>query len=144
MWAMNTPGVIWFLVTVLALLFLDVADGLPVPWPVVILTVAVATAIVWLALKWSWFRWNPSKHKYDRFQRAIAAGTAGALVVGAYLAFSSPTHDECTQEIRTRDGTECVGEYVTVEGGDVQLGVVALGLAVVAFRVSMASRKTEQ
>jgi hypothetical protein len=100
--------------------------------------------VAWLALKWSWFRWNPDLAKHDRINRALAGTVTGALVVGAYLAFSAPTHEVCTQEVRTRDGTECVSdEYVTVEGGDIQIGV-ALGLAAIAFSVSMAASKTTE
>jgi hypothetical protein len=35
-----------------------------------------------------------------------------------FNSFISKSHLECTQEIRTRDGTECVGEYKRVSGSD--------------------------
>ena len=142
---MKTPGAVWFAAAAAAVLLIDNMGSVPGPatWRPWVIGLLVMAA--WLALKWSWFRWNPDLAKHDRVNRALAGAVAGALVVGAYLAFSAPTHEVCTHEVRTLDGTECVSdEYVTVEGGDIQLGLVALGLAAIAFSVSMAAPKTTE
>lgn len=52
----------------------------------------------------------------DRIFSTIFGGVAALLVVFAYLSYSSDYHFECTKFIN--NGDECVGEYVTVEGGD--------------------------
>lgn len=50
--------------------------------------------------------------------RAVVACIAGALLVGAYLSLTANYHTKCDQYVQTRDGQECVGDYVTVKGPD--------------------------
>jgi hypothetical protein len=50
----------------------------------------------------------------------LAGATAGVLLAGAILAAQTDHHFECTQEIQTRDGYECVGDYVLVGGPDLR------------------------
>ncbi len=78
---------------------------------------AIPTA-AWFLLSWVWKVWRPDAAAENRLSRTLAGGTAGVLLVGAILAAQTEHHFECTQEVRTRDGSECVGDYVLVPGPD--------------------------
>ncbi len=90
----------------------------------------IPTVLVWLTLRWAWTRWNPDAAAEDRARRTVAGGIAGAALVGAVLALTAKHHYECTQEVRSADGMECVGDYVNVAGPDRGL---AFGWGLVAF-----------
>lgn len=92
---------------------------------------------LFFALRFAWAAWRPSPETSDRLKRALAATIAGVLFVGAYVASQREYHEACTQSVQTRDGTECVGDYVTVPGPDrfeilllIASGVGAFGYAV--------------
>jgi hypothetical protein len=82
-----------------------------------------------LLLKYLWRRWQPDFEAEDRLKRTVAGAVGGALFVGAVAATQATEHFECTQTARTRDGYECVGDYVPVPGPDWQQAVflVAIG-----------------
>lgn len=63
-------------------------------------------------------RLNIDSAANDRIRRALLGAIAGALLVEAGLSYTSRHHTECDQYARTRDGAECVGDYVTVPGAD--------------------------
>lgn len=74
--------------------------------------------VLWYGLRFFGKKWDLDKIDNDRISRAISGLLAGVLVVLAILSLSQKYHSECTQEVQTRDGTECVGDYVTVKGPD--------------------------
>ncbi len=76
-------------------------------------------ALLWLGLGYFGSKWKGDELANDRLARGIAGIIAGAFFIGAYLSFTAPYHTECTQSVQTRDGTECVGDYVTAKGRDV-------------------------
>lgn len=78
----------------------------------------VLPPLLWFGLGYFTKDLDIDKSTNDRLTRAIAGILAGAFFVGAYLSFTAPYHTACTQEVQTRDGTECVGDYVGVKGGD--------------------------
>ena len=75
-------------------------------------------ALLWLGLRYFGSKWDGDEAANNRLARGIAGIIAGAFFVGAYLSFTAPYHTECTQSVQTRDGTECVGDYVTSKGRD--------------------------
>jgi hypothetical protein len=91
-------------------------------WPawflVRVLYLVAVPAVAWFVLGWIWRAWRPDAVTEDRLSRTIAGTTAGVLLVGAVLAARTQHHFECTQEVRSRDGYECVGDYVLVPGPD--------------------------
>jgi len=96
---------------------------------------------VWLTLRWVWRSWRPIPTAEERVRRVIAGGIAVAAVVGAVFALTAKDHYVCTQEVRTADGTECVGDNVTVPGAD-RGGAFMCGLvAFLAGRFAMKSDK---
>lgn len=111
-------GIRNFLTVLFALLLLD-WNLVPVEplWARLGYTV-VLTLLVWFALLRTWRHWKPDAKAEDRTRRTIAGGIAGAAIVSAVLTLKATEHYECTQEVRTRDGTECVGDYVIVPGPD--------------------------
>ena len=93
--------------------------------------IAVPTA-AWFILSWIWKVWRPDTSTENRLTRTLAGVTAGALLVGAILAVQTKHHFVCTQEVRTPEGYECVGDYVLVPGSDwgqALILTVAAGLA---------------
>lgn len=78
----------------------------------------ILPTLLWFGLGYFTKGLDIDKSTNDRLTRAIAGILAGAFFVGAYLSFTAPYHTVCTQEVQTRDGAECVGDYVGVKGGD--------------------------
>jgi hypothetical protein len=72
--------------------------------------------LLWLGLRYWGSKWAIDAQSNEYLWRAMAAAVAGAFLVGAYLYYTASYHSECTQEIRTRDGYECVGDYVKKKG----------------------------
>jgi hypothetical protein len=91
-------------------------------WPAWLLVrtayLVLIPAAAWYLLAWAWKVWKPDAGAENRLGRTLAGATAGALLVGAVLAAQADHHYECTQHVRTRDGYECVGDYVRVPGPD--------------------------
>jgi hypothetical protein len=98
----------------------------------------IIPAVVWLLLLWLGARWDIDALTNDRIQRALFAGIAGLLLVGAYQSYSARWHTECDQSVQTRDGEECVGDYVPVKGGDKGAALLLLFLAGIAGWCSIA------
>jgi hypothetical protein len=90
----------------------------PYPWWIRVLFVLLVPTAAWFALKWIWWEWQPDRATEDRLARTLAGGVAGALIVAAVLKAQATSHFECSQLIQTRDGQECVGDYVRVSGAD--------------------------
>lgn len=94
-----------------------------------LIAIPVAT---WFLLAWVWTTWRPDTTTEDRLARTIAGATAGVLFVGAILAAQTDHHFDCTQAVQTRDGYECVGDYVPAPGPDLGKAfmlVIAAGFA---------------
>lgn len=89
-------------------------------------------ALLWLGLRYFGSKWDGDEMANNRLARGIAGIIAGAFFVGAYLSFTAPYHTECTQSVRTNDGSECVGDYVTVKGRDLSGAFISLGLGALA------------
>lgn len=94
-------------------------------------TVGICAAL-WFGMGWFWKRWQPDPAAEDLVNRGLCAAT-GVLLLGlAYGASNADTHGVCTQGIQTRDGPECVGDYVPEDGpdkGQVLMLLVAAGIA---------------
>jgi len=86
--------------------------------------------------------WQPDQAAEDRLARTLAGAIAGGLLIGAVLESQSKYHHRCTQEVRTPDGSECVGDYEPVPGPDIEHIVLLLGVGAVAFWLGI--REPEQ
>jgi hypothetical protein len=103
---------------------------------------AVIPSILWFGL-WYWGgRLDIDALTNERINRAITGSIAGVLLVGAYLTYTAGHHQECTQYARTSDGRECVGDYVTVAGGDPGMALMLLLFAGIAFWIAI-SRESD-
>jgi hypothetical protein len=120
-----------------ALLFLfEPFDFVPPGWPLAI-AVVPPVGVVWLALTLGWRMWRPDRHAEVRFARVVAGVVAGMLFIGSYLSTKDAYHLQCTQSVQTRDGTECVGDYVPAPGPDAFKVLLLAGLGATAFWVGM-------
>ncbi|OGE31538.1 hypothetical protein A3C59_05335 [Candidatus Daviesbacteria bacterium RIFCSPHIGHO2_02_FULL_36_13] len=97
----------------------------------IIYLVALPT-VLWFSLGYFGKNWKADNQSNNRLARGIAGIIAGALFVGAYLSFAASYHTECTQSVRTRDGSECVGDYVSVPGRDISGTFIYVTLGAVA------------
>jgi hypothetical protein len=107
---------------------LDAWGGLPFR---IFYLIAIPTA-AWFVLRWIWSVWRPDAATESRLSDTLAGATAGIFLVGAVLAARSDHHFDCTQGVQTRDGYECVGDYVRVPGpdlGEAVMFVVGAGFA---------------
>lgn len=99
--------------------------------------VAVPTA-VWLILRYIGSRWDLDAIANDHINRAITASIAGMLAAASFQAFTAKYHHKCTRSIP--DGTDCIGDWITVGGPDKAQGLIWL-CAAVAFFWSSVSRE---
>jgi len=88
--------------------------------------------LLWFILGYIGSKWDGDDQSNNRLARGIAGIIAGGLFVGAYLSFTAPYHAECTQSVQTWDGSECVGEYVSVKGRDLSGTFILVGLGAMA------------
>src|SRR3989344_3124142 len=81
------------------------------PFGIYVRTFYLATlpTLFWFILSYFGRKWKTDTLANDRLTRGIVGIVAGALFVGAYLSFTAMHHVECTQSVRTIDGSECVG-----------------------------------
>lgn len=99
---------------------------------------------LWYGLRFFGKKWDLDKIDNDRISRAISGLLAGVLVVLAVLSLNQRYHSECTQEVQTRDGSECVGDYVTVKGPDKGGAFIELLFAGFAIWHAVAKRPKNQ
>jgi len=111
----------------------------PVPrsWPYpswirLLLYLALLPTLAWFALKLIWNKCQPDEAVEDRIERAVASAIAGALLLSSVREMKATSHLECTQVIQTRDGQECVGDYVRVPGPDGTRVILYLGVSAIA------------
>ncbi|MDP2906284.1 MAG: hypothetical protein Q8O22_08300 [Candidatus Omnitrophota bacterium] len=98
----------------------------------------------WFLLGWIWRVWQPDAASENRFERALGGATAGVLVVLAILEAMANTHVGNTMYVRTREGTEAVGDDIVMRGpdwGNVFMLLIAAGFA---LWFSVAKRESKQ
>lgn len=74
----------------------------------------------------------------DRLHRGIMGVITAGFFVASYISFSSNTHTVCDQTVQSRDGSECVGDYVVAEGSDPVEGMLLVLFGCLAGWVSIA------
>jgi len=99
--------------------------------------------VAWLVLRYLGKRWDLGILENDRLNRAIFACIAGVLLVGAYLSYNSKYHTECTQTVQTRDGQECVGDYIAVKGSDKSGALIQIMLSGGALWWAVSKKRDE-
>ncbi len=97
--------------------------------------------LLWLGLSYFGRKWKVDQESNDRLTRAVAGIIAGVFFVGAYFAFTAKYHQECTQTVRTSDGTECVGDYMGVKGPDIAEAVLLITFGAVATWYAVSKRE---
>lgn len=103
------------------------------PYGMVVRAVSLiaAPAAVWLILRYVGSRWDLDVIANDHISRAITASIAGMFAAASYQAFTAKYHHECTRSIP--DGSDCIGEWITVGGPDQAQGLIWLFAAVIFF-----------
>jgi hypothetical protein len=97
-------------------------------------------AATWLVSRWTVRRWRISQAFTHRLVPVLWGAFGGTLLCGAYQSATSTYHLACTQEIMTRDGKECVGDEVPVEGPDLGMAFFLVLASGFAFWVGAAKR----
>ncbi len=103
----------------------------------------ILPVLLWYGLKYSRNFWEMDELTNNYLTRALTAMLAAGFFIMAYFAFTADYHSECTQEIQTRDGTECVGDYVQVEGPDIFQGLFLLVLGGYAINNAISKKHNE-
>ena len=103
-------------------------------------TIILLPAIVWLGLRHYGKKWDMDRVSNDRLSRAISALLGGVFIVLAVLSLNQKYHQECTKEVKTRDGSECVGDFVRVRGSDKSGAFIDLIFAGLALWHAIAKR----
>lgn len=111
----NSRGSILFIFVLVLLIWGPIE---PLGMPVRIAYLIILPIILYFALGYFIKTFGENKILNERLIRGLAAILAGGLLVAAISSFTSEYHSVCDQEVRTRDGSECVGDYVTVKGPD--------------------------
>lgn len=131
------PSILAWIVFGLLLLFAPVQ---PYGMVVRIAYLVLVPFAVWLGLTWAVSHWQIEVEFTDRLVPVLWGAFGGAMLVGAYLSATSTYHSECTEEIMTRDGKECVGDYVPVDGPDYGMALFELMMAGCAFWLGSSKR----
>lgn len=115
------------------------------PYGIVIRTIYLIAIpiLLYFFLKIFGERWQIDEVSNDYINRTIVSYIAGALLVGAYLSMTAKYHTECNQYVQTRDGQECVGDYVTVKGSDKSGAFIQIILASFAIWYAVTKRQEE-
>lgn len=100
----------------------------------------IIPTLTWLVLKHWGSNWKMDRQSNDRLNRALLGGIAGALLVGAYLSYTSAYHTECDQYAGRGDNRECVGDYITVKGPDMTKALIQLAFAGIAVWYAVSKR----
>jgi hypothetical protein len=100
--------------------------------------------IILLILQHFGKKWNIDAITNDRLNRTLLALVASALFFAAYISYTANHHIECDQYIRTRDGDECVGDYVTVEGPNTTTALIEGLFAGMALWYSIVKRNEDR
>jgi hypothetical protein len=110
-------------------------------WPVWVryASLVLLPAASWVVLVAFWRWWRPSREEELRFARGALGVLAGLLFFGSYLAARETSHLECTESVRTRDGEDCVGDYVPAPGPDTFKVFLYAGLGAATFWYSVSS-----
>jgi hypothetical protein len=108
-------------------------------WVIGLVCLLAIWTTTWFLLGWAWRIWKPDQAAEDRLMRTTAGTIAGALFVGAVFAVQSKYHWECTQEVRTQEGSECVGDYRRVPGPDKGGAFIMTIIGLLALRVGIAA-----
>lgn len=103
----------------------------------------IIPGLLWLALGFFGGKWRIDKTVNERLNAALAGGLAIAFLFGAYFSYTSSYHTECEQGIRTREGYECVGDYVIKKGPDKEGAIIQVMLAGLAFLYAIKSREED-
>lgn len=83
-----------------------------------LLYLIVIPLIIWMLLNLIWHRWEPNIKSEIILERILSGLICATLLVLAYLEAISKTHIVNTEQIRTRDGLEDVGEDVILQGAN--------------------------
>lgn len=100
----------------------------------------ISVLIIFLILKYFGKCWKMDNLQNDYLNRAIFACIAGALLVSVYLSITTKYHTECDQYIQTRDGRECVGDYIIVRGPDKEGAFIKVIFASIAMWYAVSKR----
>lgn len=95
----------------------------------------------WFLLAWIWRVWQPDAASEKRLVRVLAGATAGALLVLAIFEAMAYYHFDNTKWVRTYDGMEAVGDWITLPGPN--WGRVVMLLAASGFSFWLSISKTE-
>lgn len=123
---------------IVGLFFFGLLLGGPIDPPNLLIRLAyliILPVALWLVLRNLGKSWNADEAKNDRLNRTIVGILAGLLFINAYVSFTSSSHTECTQYVRSTEGgggRECVGDYVKVEGRDISGALIYAGLGIAA------------
>jgi hypothetical protein len=99
--------------------------------------------LVWLLLGWIWNRWQPGDKTENTLQRILSGLICIILFTLAMLEATLKTHTGNTKTIRTRDGTEDVGDYIELPGPDYgQVLIIAL-IALLVLWFGILKRRTK-
>ncbi len=100
----------------------------------------IIPALFWIGLRYWGSNWRMDKLSNDRLFRAIMGTIVGALLVGASFSYMLKYHTECDKYIQTRDGQECVGDYIVVKGSDRTGALMQVVFAGIAIWLAVAKR----
>ncbi len=106
-----------------------------------IMYLILVPVFLWLILRFWGGKLPLDKQLNNYLNRGIYALIAGMLIVSAYISFITKNHTVCDQLVQTRDGQECVGDYVLVNGPDVVGVVMQIIFAGILFWLAVSKRK---
>ena len=98
----------------------------------------------WFLLAWIWRVWQPDAASENQLKRVLAGATAGALLVLAIFEATADTHVDNTKWVRTYDGREAVGDWITLPGPDWVAVVMLLAASAFSLWISISKTASKQ
>ena len=127
---MNFRNYLYWVILVVLLIWGPINDSWPAWLVIRIGYIILVPLIVWYLIGWAWNYWKPNEKLETNLKRILSGLICCVLLIFAVLEANSKIHIGNTKWIRTRDGTEAIGDDIVLQGPD---WVIVLVLVIIAM-----------
>ena len=104
----------------------------------------IIPAIIWTIFWYYGDKWNIDITTNDKITSTLCGVLVGIFLINAYVSYTANYHTECTKIVQTRDGQECVGDYIRVKGSDKSGAILSLIFAGISFYFAVQKKSSNK